>query len=445
MAKYKDIIDLYDDRGKLIESNVPLEAISPLRNAAVKKIASTAERTTAVNLAGIEKALKTGAVGGAKSQILGRSLELDIIGNASKIASMVKEMVQVTAGDDTEVKLLAGGKQMIVVAPENRMNAGVEYTTGFTAAASAVTYVLVDLFNVDIFNANMVKAAVWGRYPQTMNFMGSNLKSLLEVPQNNEGAGYALRNITTNHVVALTGKNAMQTAALSSVLEQTAAFEMGDAIGPFERQHLLGLAYEGLNANNMLYDLVKQNGKDGCVGTVIASLMERAIEDKVIRVKETLPSGYNVYTTDDLPLWNAYASTGMMAAVMVNVGSARAAQGVPSTVLYYNDLLEHETGLPSADYGRCMGTCVGMSFFSHSIYGGGGPGIFHGNHVVTRHAKGVLIPTVAVACALDAGTQMFSPEMTSGLIKDVYGDIPEFATPLQVIGKEAARIKDQVA
>ena len=34
----------------------------------------------------------------------------------------------------------------------------------------------------------------------------------------------------------------------------------------------------------------------------------------------------------------------------------------------------------------CHGTAVGFSFFSHSIYGGGGPGVFNGNHVVTRHA-----------------------------------------------------------
>jgi len=88
-----------------------------------------------------------------------------------------------------------------------------------------------------------------------------------------------------------------------------------------------------------------------------------------------------------------------------------------------------------------MGTCVGMSFFSHSIYGGGGPGLFHGNHIVTRHSKGFLIPAVAAGCALDAGTQMFSPEMTSGLIKDVFGEIREFNSPLQVVAEEAAKLK----
>ena len=51
MAKYKDKIDLYDDRGKVIEKDVPLEAISPLNNPAVKSIASLAKRTIAVDMA----------------------------------------------------------------------------------------------------------------------------------------------------------------------------------------------------------------------------------------------------------------------------------------------------------------------------------------------------------------------------------------------------------
>ena len=58
-----------------------------------------------------------------------------------------------------------------------------------------------------------------------------------------------------------------------------------------------------------------------------------------------------------------------------------------------------------------------MSFFS-TLYIGGemGPGIFHGNHVVTRHSKGFAIPCTAAAMCFDAGTQMFSPEMTSGMV-----------------------------
>ncbi|HIJ00675.1 MAG TPA: coenzyme-B sulfoethylthiotransferase subunit beta, partial [Candidatus Methanomethylophilaceae archaeon] len=430
--------------GKLIVKDVPLEAISPLRNGAIKRIASMTKRTVAINLAGIEKSLKTGAIGGEGCVIKGKEIDIPLVANADKVAKAVKEMVQVYDGDDTIVEVKKDGKQIVVVVPEERLNAGIEYTTGFTAVAAATTQAIIDVFDIPMYKANMVKGAVWGRYPQTLTFMGSNLKSILEVPQNNEGAGYALRNIMSNHVVALVGRNAMQGAALSALFEQMGAFEMGDAIGPFERGHLLALAYEGLNANNMVYDLVKKNGKTGTVGTVVESLMERAIDDGVIRVKETLKSGYKVYTTDDLDMWNAYASAGMLAAVMVNVGAARACQGVPSTVLYYGDILEHETGLPSPDYGRAMGTCVGMSFFSHSIYGGGGPGLFHGNHVVTKHAKGVLIPAVTAANCLDAGTQTFSAEATSGLFKDVFGGLREFSQPLQVVGEEAKKIKNKV-
>ena len=440
MPKYKDVIDLYDDRGKKIASQIPLEAISPLRNAAIQKIASLTKRTVAVSLAGIENALKTGKMAGDSTQIKGKEIDIPLVKNADKIAARIKEMVQVYDGDDTVVEVKSGGKNIVVVAPTQRLAAGVEYTTGFTVTAAATVQAIIDEFNIPMYKANMVKGAVWGRYPQTVTFTGANVKSILEVPQNNEGAGYALRNIMANHVVALVNRNAMQGVALSAIFEQLGSYEMGDAVGPFERGALLALAYEGLNANNMLYSIVKKNGKTGTVGTVIESLLERAIEDGVIRVKETLPSGYKVYTTDDMPLWNAYAATGQVAAVMINVGAARAAQGVPATILYYNDILEHETGLPSADYGRSMGVCVGMSFFSHSIYGGGGPGLFHGNHVVTKHSKGVLIPAVTAANCLDGGTQTFSAEATSGLFREVFGGVEEFRTPMQFVGKEAKKI-----
>ncbi|MBR2255702.1 MAG: coenzyme-B sulfoethylthiotransferase subunit beta [Candidatus Methanomethylophilaceae archaeon] len=442
MPKYTDVVDLYDDYGKRVAKDIPLEAISPLRNKAIKKIVSLTARTIAVDLAGIEKALKTGSMTGGGVIIKGKEMDLPLVDNAEKIAACVKEKVQVYDGDGTEVKVK--GKRLVVIVPEERMNAGVEYTTGFTATAAAVTETIIDNFDVPMYKANMVKAAVWGRYPQTINFQGANIKSILDVPQNNEGAGFALRNIMANHVVSLVNRNAMQGVALSAIYEQCGSLEMGDTVGNSERGSLLALAYQGLNANNILYSIVKKNGKTGTVGTVIESLMERAIDDGVIRVKETLPSGYKMYTTDDLPKWNAYAATGMVAAVMVNVGAARAAQGVPGTILYYNDLLEHESALPGADYGRAEGVGVGMSFFSHSIYGGGGPGLFHGNHVVTRHAKGVLIPAVTAGNCLDGGTQTFSAEATSGLFKEVFGDIEEFRKPMQCVAAEAKKVKNKL-
>ena len=434
MAKYKETIDLYDDTGKLLKSGVALEKISPVINPAIRKIIDLTKRTVAVNLGGIQDGLKVGKV--AKGHVLGRELNLDIVGNKDAVISKIKEMVQVEEGDDTNIREFSGGKLILVEVPKVRLEAASTYDVAVTTVAAATTFAIVDQFNVDSFDAAMVKAAVWGSYPHTMDLTGANVTSILSIPQNNEGLGYALRNIPVNHVVMMTNKNAMQGAALSSTFEQAGMFEMGNAVGPFERAQLLTYAYQGLNANNLVYDLVKANGATGTIGTVVQSLVERAIEDRVITPGKK--GGYfQFYDTNDPLLWNAYASAGTMAATIVNCGAGRFAQAVSSTLLYFNDLLEHETGLPSTDYGRVMGTAVGFSFFSHSIYGGGGPGIFNGNHVVTRHANGVAIPCVVAAMALDAGTQMFSPESTSKLFAETYGKVDVFNKPIQQIANGA--------
>jgi len=432
MAKYKETIDLYDDTGKLLKSGVPLEKISPVINPATRKIIDLTKRTVAVNLGGIQDGLKAGKV--AKGHVLGRELNLDIVGNKDAVVSKIKEMVQVAEGDDTNIREFNGGKLILVEVPKVRLEAASTYDVAVTTVAAATTLAIVDQFNVDPFDAAMVKAAVWGSYPHTMDLSGANVTSILSIPQNNEGLGYALRNIPVNHVVMMTNKNAMQGAALSSTFEQAGMFEMGNAVGPFERAQLLTYAYQGLNANNLVYDLVKANGATGTIGTVVQSLVERAIEDRVITPGKK--GGYfQFYNTKDPMLWNAYTAAGTMAATMVNCGAGRFAQAVSSTLLYFNDLVEHETGLPGCDYGRVMGTAVGFSFFSHSIYGGGGPGVFNGNHVVTRHAAGVAIPCVVAAMALDAGTQMFSPESTSKIYADTYGKVDVFNKPIQQIAQ----------
>lgn len=432
MAKFNDTIDLYDDTGKLLKSNVPLEKISPLINPATRKIIDLTKRTIAVNLGGIEGALKTGKVG--KGHVLGRELDLDIVGNKDAVISKIKEMVQVQEGDDTNIREFSGGKMILVEVPSVRLEAASTYDAAITAVAAATTYAIVEQFDVGPFDAAMVKAACWGAYPHTQDMKGAQVTSILSIPQNNEGLGYALRNVPVNHFVMMTNKNAMEGAALSSTFEQAGMFEMGNAIGPFERAQLLTYAYQGLNANNLVYDLVKENGATGTIGTVVQSLVERAIDDGVITPGKK--GGYfQYYDTKDPMLWNAYTAAGTMAATMVNCGAGRFAQAVSSTLLYFNDLLEHETGLPGCDYGRVMGTAVGFSFFSHSIYGGGGPGIFNGNHVVTRHAAGVAIPCVVAAAALDAGTQMFSPESTSKIFADTYGKVDVFNKPIQQIAQ----------
>ncbi|MCQ2976450.1 MAG: coenzyme-B sulfoethylthiotransferase subunit beta [archaeon] len=443
MAKFDDKVDLYDDRGSLIEADVPIEALSPLRNPAIKSIISGVKRTVAVNLEGIEKSLKTGSVGGAKSKILGREMDLDVVGQADSIAASLKEMLQVTEDDDTNVEVLSAGKRILVQIPTARLNSSAEYSVATLATATALTQALINEFDVNMYDANMVKAAILGRYPQSVEYMGANIKSMLDIPQKLEGAGYALRGVKANDFAAATLKNSLQATALASIFEQTAMFEMGDAIGSFERMHLLGLAYQGLNADNMVLGLVQDNATEGTVGSIVADTIAKAEADGVVAVEKDL-NGFNMYATSDAAKWNAYAAAGATAAVMVNVGAARAAQGIPSSLLYFNDNIEFATGLPGIDFGRAEGVAVGFSFFSHSIYGGGGPGLFNGNHVVTRHSKGFTIPCCAAGMCLDAGTQLFSPEATSGLIKEVYSQIDEFREPLKYVALAAADIKGDI-
>ncbi len=428
-----DKIDIYSDRGKLLKSGVDLMDIAPTRNAAIGRIIADTKRSVAVNLAGIQKALATGKMGGKGRQILGRELDYDIVGNASAIESAVAGFAKVNDGDDTNVKLLSGGKQLLVQVPVSRAAAGADYVSASTVGAAAVTQAILDQFNTDMFDAPIVKAAVWGSYPQTMDMMGANVASILSIPQNNEGLGFSLRNIMANHIAAITKKSALNSAALSAIYEQSGQFEMGNAVGMFERHQLLGLAVQGLNANNLVYDMAKENGKTGTVGTVVASTVERALEDGVISVDKTAPSGYKFYKANDVPLWNAYTAAGTLVATIVNCGAGRAAQNVSSTLLYYNDLIEKETGLTGCDYGKVQGVAVGFSFFSHSIYGGGGPGVFNGNHVVTRHSRGFGLPAISAAVSLDAGTQMFTVESTSGLVGDVFGSIKEFREPIDSV------------
>jgi methyl-coenzyme M reductase beta subunit len=161
----------------------------------------------------------------------------------------------------------------------------------------------------------------------------------------------------------------------------------------------------------------------------------------VIMPLEQKKSGYTMYTTKDMNKWNAYAAAGLMAGTMVTCGAARAMQHTPSVFIYFNDLVERETGLPGVDFGRVAGTGVEMAFFSHSIYGGGNPAVFNGNHIVTRHSKGFCIPCVAAAVALDAGTTIYTPEKLSGFVGEVLSEVPILREPLKYVNEAAAKIK----
>ncbi len=442
MPTYEDKIDLYGVDGKILEEQVPLEAISPVLNPTIESIIQEIKRSVAVNIAGIEKSLANGAYGGKANFIPGRELDLDILGNVDAITDKMEKILKVSEDDDLQIRSLNDGKQILVQVPSERLAVSGDYSVAALSTGSALIQAIVDTFDINKYEASEIKTAAMGAYPHNTK-LGGAISTVLGQTDQVEGLGYSLRNIGVNHIVAIAKKNTLNSVALASILEQTATFEMGDAIGAFERSHLLGLAYQGLNANNIVYELVKENGK-GTLGDVVTATLTRALDDGVIKVKETLPSGYKIYEPVDWALWNAYAAAGLVAAVIVNIGAARAAQGISSSILYFNDILEYEAGLPGVDFGRVMGVGVGMSFFSHGIYGGGGPGIFNGNHVVTRHSKGYAIPCDAAAMALDSGTQMFSVESTSKLIGDVYSSVDNLREPIKYVAQGASEIKDKI-
>ena len=438
MAKAMDKIDLYDDRGSVLAKSVPLDAISPLKNPAIKRIISLTIRTGAVDMARLDTKLKTGAIAGTQMIIRGVGRNIPVLEKAKEIAKEVEDMLRVEPGDDTKVELMAGGKRMLVQVPTARILS--DYSVGLTAAAGALTHAIIDVCKVSMWDAPYVHAAVWGMYPQDPDPKDGAVKMLVDIPMKNEGPGFVLRNIPVNHLAATVRKRALQGAALTMILEEAAQFEMGNCMGPHERGHLLDLAYEGLNANNLLFNLIKDNGKTGTLADVVYSLVEKAKADGVIKSKKKMPSGFVVYEADDPQLWNAYASAGMLAAVCVNCAAMRAGQPVPSNIMYFNELVEHETGMPGVDFGMAQGTSVSSSFFSHSIYGGGGPGVFYGNHIVTRHAKGQFIPCFCASMCIDADTMYFSPSRTSGLYGEVLGAIPEFAEPMKAVAEGAKEI-----
>jgi methyl-coenzyme M reductase beta subunit len=434
----EDKIDLFDDSGSKLASDVPLDAISPLKNPAIKKIVSLAMRTGATDLAKLESRLATGEIAGKGMVIRGVERQFPIVEKANEIAKQVEDMLRVEEGDDTKVELIAGGKRMLTEVPSARILC--DYSAGLTNAMGALTHAIIDVCNVNMWDAPYVHAAVWGMYPQDPDPADGAVKMLVDIPMKNEGPGFALRNIPVNHLAATVRKRAMQGAALTMILEKAAQWEMGNAMGPFERGHLLDLAYEGLNANNILYNLIKDNGKDGTIDDVVLSLVDKAKADGVIKEKKTMPSGFVVYDSDDMQMWNAYASAGLLAAVCVNCGAMRAGQAVPGNIMYYNVLLEKETGMQGVDGGMAQAASVSSSFFSHSIYGGGGPGVFYGNHIVTRHPKGQFIPCFCAAMCVDADTMYFIPARTSALYGEVLGAIPEFAAPMRAVAEGAKEI-----
>ncbi|KPV61799.1 MAG: Methyl-coenzyme M reductase II subunit beta [Candidatus Bathyarchaeota archaeon BA2] len=454
--KYKDTLDLYDDHSNCIAKEVPLQALSPLYNPYMREVLNLFKRTAFIDLAKLEQYVKSGragwetVVGQDEIQMPWYGRDLPMVERSEEIAERIKEKIaKFDDGEEELVKPVAGGKLIIVKIPRRMMEVSASRDPPLTWTMVALCQAISETFNLnpetDPDGCNMVRGAIFGRYPQSPELPpGGPVFGLLRQSNIVDGLGSGFRGIMVNHIVALVNKRTMDGVALATILEQGAQWEMGNVLGWFERYNLLASAYQGFNANNLVLDLVLEN-REGTIGDVARSTVKRAVEDGVIKVKKTFPSGYKVYSTSDYPLWNAYGCAGVLAAVIVNVGASRAAQSVSTVTGYFGDHLIFETGgLPDPDTGRIEGTGIGYAFYTHSIYGGAGPGAYTLDHVVVRSTSGFLTPCVVAGMCLDSGTQLFSPEMTSSALFKIRDHMPLLNEPLKKVAEAAEKVKGEL-
>jgi methyl-coenzyme M reductase beta subunit len=459
-----DVVDIYTDENECIGTNIPVKAFSPLYNPYIGQIIRLIKRTAFVSLEQLQQNYQKGRYGETTAlrkdeiQMEQYIRKWNILKNASEIAERLQEKISINPnfvddGGGAEVRVLMDGKLLMVTLPERRIYLAASEAPLYTVTGVALAQVITELFDVNIERdadgCALIKTGIFGRYPQTREF-GSNspIFAFMGAPQAEEGIGTQYRSMMINHLAALANNRTFDAVALASILEQAGQFEMANALGWFERYHLLGMVYQGFNANNMVMDLIKENA-EGTVGDVVQSVIKRGLKDGLLYLKSkeyptVQPSGYKMYSTRDYPLWNAYGVAGALAASIVNVGASRACQGVSAAISMYSDMLSFASGgLPDPDAGRLMGTALGFSFYTHSIYGGAGPGAFTMDHVITRHTSGFLTPCVAAAMCLDAGTQIFAPKITSSNYFKLRKEIPLLAEPHRKVAEAAISIKDK--
>ncbi|MFX1450580.1 MAG: methyl-coenzyme M reductase subunit beta [Promethearchaeota archaeon] len=461
----KDRVDIYNDEDECIGEDLPIKAFSPLYNPYMIKVYNMIKRTAFISLEKLEQNIHKGRYGEMTTlrqdeiQMPQFERKWKLVNMGSEIAEKMNKIIALDEGFDGNnggpvVDLIAGGKILKVTLPQRRLDIAASIAPLYTITGTALAQALIDLLDLnplnDIDGCNVVKTGIFGRFPQTREFSSScPIFAFCKPPQLEEGIGTLFRGLMINHLVALANSRTFDAVALATILEQAGQTEMGNAIGWYERYNLLTTAYQGFNGNNLVLDLIKEYGAEGTVSDVVHGLIGKALQDGVIYPKgsefpNTQPSGFKLYSTKDYPLWNAYSCAGLLAAVCVNVGASRAAQGCGAVMSSFGDLISFETGgLPDPDAGRIFGTALGFTFYTHSIYGGAGPGAFTMDHVITRHTSGFFTPCVAAAMCLDAGTQIFSPKMTSGNYFMLRKEIPLLNDVVSKTTEAAKEIKNK--
>jgi len=285
--KYEDRVDLYSDEGKVLAEDIPIEALSPLKNPYMQEMYVTLKRTVMVDLKKLESMLRDGRAGWAT--LVGQDevkmpwygYEVDIVENAEDIAGKLKTMIQTKEGDGTEIRILEDGNTLIVQLSEDLLRISADWGVGFSMVSVGLAQIISKMANLtpveNPHRLGMLKACLHGRYPQTTAPQAGNpVSPLLKYPTSIEGLGTGLKSVMVNHLVALSNNRTLHGAALATILEQGGEVEMGDCIGWYERYQLMTSAFQGFNANNLVYDFVKEN-RNGTVRDVIISLMVRFV------------------------------------------------------------------------------------------------------------------------------------------------------------------------
>ncbi len=433
-----EYVNLYNDSGKLVAEKVPVDGLDPARNRAVTRMLYEMKRTVVIDLDKVEKSLRTGSLGGEYCRMPHYAMpEIAIVENAERIRERVEAFIRTSKKDDARVALFDNGKRLLVQLPRSTLEVSADYTAPALVGGAASVQAIVDEFDIDPLKAQACASAVFGRYPSTIDFKGGAINSAMGVPLRLEHLGYGWRTVSSNVIVSIANRNAMKSAALSGCFEMSYLVNAGNLVGRYRRLYLLGFAYECLNAENLVYNTVRALGREGTTGKVICEIMERALDDGVIRKKEALPSGFTIYEPVDLELWNAYAACGMLAATMVNCGAARCAHSVSSVIVNYNEMLLNESGLPDVEFGRATGTGLLLDFLTHALYGGGEVGLMTANHPNLKTTKLFAMPCVCAATALDAGTLTYPPEKMTGIFSQIFREMTEFKNPIESIAEAA--------
>ena len=81
-------------------------------------------------------------------------------------------MIMVEEGDDTNVELLVGGKRALVQIPQARFDAAAEYSAAPLVTAQAFIQAIIDVCDVSMYDANMVKACYFRKIPTISRLHG---------------------------------------------------------------------------------------------------------------------------------------------------------------------------------------------------------------------------------------------------------------------------------